>query len=381
MHRAQQTAIIEQLFAHMDAGTTDLSPAEMYQPVASYIDPALAEREREMLFRRLPLVAAHATELPEANDFVTCELAGVHVLIVRQADGSLRAFNNVCRHRGSRLETAEKGSRRLFVCPFHAWSYDGAGALRGLPCEQGFDSLDRKAHGLTRLPVEERHGLVWVVPMAGVPIDVKAHLGQALDAELVAWGLGAYVSERIQRFDVPINWKLLMDGFMEDYHLAVLHKETIGPYFAPNLHLFAAYGQHARLVPARANITKLKGLAPSEVDMLRCTAAVYTLFPASVLVWQNDHFEIWTILPDQKDAGRSHVVARLLAPSREEAEAQKALWDKNWRILMDTVEKEDWVASKDIQESIAGGGQTHFVFGRNEPALQHFHRQIAAATR
>ena len=132
------------------------------------------------------------------------------------------------------------------------------------------------------------------------------------------------------------------------------------------------------MVAARANITKLKEMPPEKVDLTRCAAAVYLLFPASVLVWQNDHFELWTILPDRDDPLRSHVTAWLMAPSAEVAKAQKPLWDKNWKILMDTVEREDWIASRDIQQSIAGGGQSHFVFGRNEPALQHFHQQIAA---
>ena len=379
MDRAQQTATITKLLAHMAAGTTDVAPSEMHHPVTAYVDPAQAVAEREALFTRLPLIACHTTEVAKPNDFLTTDLAGVPVLIVRQPDGSLKAFTNVCRHRGSKVETSERGSKKLFVCPFHAWSYDGAGALRNLPFAPGFCGMDRGDRGLTALPAEERHGLVWVVPTAGVKIDVAAHLGAKLDAEMTAWGLATTVYERHQTFDIPINWKLVVDGFMEDYHLPILHRNTIGPYFAPNLHTFEAFGRHGRMIAARANIAKLAGKPPETIDMLRCSAPVYSLFPSGVLVWQNDHFELWTIMPDRHDPLRSHVTARLLAPSVEEAAAQKPLWDKNWKILMGTVEEEDWIASRDIQNGIAGGGQTHFVFGRNEPALQHFHQQISAA--
>lgn len=379
MDRALQNDIAARLLGHMAARTTDLAPAEMYQPVTAYTDVAHAAREREALFKRLPLVAAHATEVAKTNDFITVDLAGVPVLVVRQADGTLKAFTNVCRHRGSKVESAEQGNRRLFVCPFHAWSYDTTGALRALPFDQGFCGVDKTKRGLTALPVEERHGLVWVVPTPGSGIDVKAHLGDKLDAELTGWGLDRYVFERKQSFDVPTNWKLLVDGFMEDYHLPILHKNTIGAYFQPNLHTFDAYGVNGRMIAARSNIAKLEGKTPESIDLLRCTATVYSLFPSGVLVWQNDHFELWSILPDRSNPLHSRVSARLLAPSAEAALAQKPLWDKNWKILMDTVEKEDWIASNDIQNSIAGGGQSHFVFGRNEPALQHFHAQIAAA--
>lgn len=147
MERALQTQVISKLFAHMAAGTTDVAPAEMYHPASVYTDAAHAAAEREALFKQLPLAACLSTELPKAHDFVTVDLVGVPALIVRQADGTLKAFTNVCRHRGSKVETAERGNRKLFVCPFHAWSYDGEGALRNMPFAQGFCGMDRKDRG------------------------------------------------------------------------------------------------------------------------------------------------------------------------------------------------------------------------------------------
>ena len=341
MDRALQTDIASRLLGHLAAGTTDMATAEMYHPARTYTDREHASHEREALFKSLPIAACLSTELPKPNDFVTVDLVGVPALIVRQEDGALKAFANVCRHRGSKVETAERGNRRLFVCPFHAWSYDGEGSLRNMPFAQGFCGMDRKDRGLNTLPVEERHGLVWVVPSPGGTIDVKEHLGSELDAVLSGWGLASYVYERHQKFDVPVNWKLLVDGFMEDYHLPILHRNTIGPYFAPNLHTFSGYGRNACMIAARANITKLANLPPEQIDVTRCTAAVYLLFPASVLVWQNDHFELWTILPDRHDPLRSHVTAWLMAPSAEMAKEQKDLWDKNWKIMMGTVDKEN----------------------------------------
>lgn len=379
MDRVTQTRIVSQLFAHMAARTTDLAPATMRHPARAYVDPAEARRERETVFARHPLVLGHSSELAAENDFLTADLAGVPALAVRQTDGTVRAFVNLCRHRGAKLESAERGNRRQFSCPFHAWTYDAAGGLRTISYPKGFDGVDRAERGLVELPVEERHGLLWVVPRAGARLDVAAHLGPALDAELAGWGIEGCVFERIQHFDLPINWKLLVDGFMEDYHLTVLHKATVGPYFAANLHTFEAFGPSSRLVAARAGIADLASRPPHEVDLLRCSVIIYALFPSSLLVWQNDHFELWTLSPDQHDACRTRVAARLLAPSAEDALRHKELWDKNWRILMGTVEREDWVSAKAIQDGIFAGGAADFVFGRNEPALQHFHRQIGEA--
>lgn len=379
MERALQTRIVSRLLDHLKAGTTDCMPEEMYHPATSYTDPQVAAAERDALFKRLPLIACVASELPNPHDFVTVDLVGVPALIVRQPDRSLKAFVNVCRHRGAKVETAERGNRKLFVCPFHAWSYDGQGGLRGVPFAEGFCNMDRKERGLNALPVEERHGLVWVVPTPGGTIDVAAHLGAQLDGILTGWGVSSFVKERRQSFDVPVNWKLLMDGFLEDYHIPVLHQGTIGPYFQPHLHAIDTYGPHGSMIAARANITKLADRPPEEIDLRRCAAAVYAIFPASVLIWLTDHFELWTILPDRHDPLRAHATAWLLAPSTETAQEQRDLWDRNWKILMDTVQQEDWVAAREIQSSIAGGAQSHFVFGRNEAALQHFHKQIGAA--
>ncbi len=379
MDRALQTRLASEILRHLAAGTTDLAPEEMPQPIRLYYDPENAAAERAALFRTLPLVAAHGSELPAPGDFVTGDLGGTPVLLVRQEDGTVRAFTNVCRHRGTPVEAEARGNRRVFVCPFHAWSYERDGRLRGISYPEGFTGVDRAQYGLSRLAAEERHGFVWVVPTPGTAIDVGAWLGVDLDRELSQWALARCVCERATHFANATNWKLVMDGFLEDYHLAVLHKQTVGPYFARNLHRFDAFGRHGRLVPVRANIAQVRDLPPEQVDLLHRVIVIYVLFPNALLIWQNDHFEFWTVFPDPKDVGRCRVTARLLAPSAEVVESERALWDRNWKILMDTVEREDWAAARGIQAGLERGGQTHFLFGRNEIALQHFHRQLAAA--
>jgi len=380
MDRALQTEIARRLFAHMAARTTDLAPREMYQPAESYIDPAQATREREKIFRKLPSIVCHESELANPHDYVTADIVGVPVVAVRQPDGTVRAFTNVCRHRGSRLVTAERGNARQFVCPFHAWTYGTDGTLRNIAYPDGFCGVDRGDHSLVRLPCEVRHGLVWVTPVADGALDLDDHLGPELDRELAGWRLDRAVYERSENFDLPINWKLVVDGFMEDYHLCVLHKSTIGPYMMANLHEYSAFRSHSRLVASRASLAKLAEHDPETVDLLPSAIFIYALFPGQILVWQADHFELWTIRPHATDALRATVSARLLAPTAASRETERPLWDRNWKILMDTVQAEDWVAARDIQDGIAGGGQSHFVFGRNEPALQHFHREVARAT-
>lgn len=377
MDRALQTAVATRLVQHYRAGTQDLAPTEMAQPIGHYRDPAYTERERERLLRVMPVVAAHASELPEPGDFVTDTIVGTPVLVVRQPDRSVKAFVNICRHRGTQLEWEASGNRRLFSCAYHAWSYERDGALRTIPLQQdGFPCTDRGEFGLIELPAEERHGIVWVVLTPGAGIDVAAHLGAELDAELGSWGLEHAVQERIDRFDNDFNWKFTIDGFLEGYHLRYLHAKTIGAYFVtPDLALFDQWGVHTRMTLTRKAFEAVADRAPEEIELRTVSIPVYVLFPATVLVWQNDHWELWTSFPDPTDHTRSIARARLMAPTPDSVESERALWDKNWRILMDTVEQEDWRAAAYTQRGLAAA-PAELVFGRNEPCLQHFHRTI-----
>jgi len=377
MERAAQTALAQRILAHHRTGTQDLAPAEMVQPVARYRDPAHAERERERLMRVMPLALCHGSELPEPGDFVTDSLVGTPVLVVRQADGSVRAFVNLCRHRGTQVEWERSGNRRLFTCPYHAWSYERDGGLRNVPLqEDGFPCLDKGEHGLIELPCEQRHGIVWVVLTPDAGIDVAAHLGAELDAELAGWRLDEAVIERLDHFENDFNWKYTVDGFLEGYHLRFLHAKTIGAYFvSPDLALFDCWGPHCRMTLTRKSFEAVADRPASEIDLPTVSIPVYVLFPATVLVWQNDHWELWTSTPDARDHTRSVARARLLAPNADMVESQRALWDKNWRILMDTVEQEDWAAARFTQAGLAAA-PPELYYGRNEPCLQHFHRTI-----
>ena len=371
------TALVREILRHLEAKTTDLAPEVMLQPVSLYRDPEHAAKEREILFRSLPLVIAHSSELARAGDFVTADVAGVPVLLVRQAGGSVKAFVNVCRHRGARLECEGRGNRRGFNCSFHGWSYDLDGRLGAINFPEGFTGIDPAERGLMELPAEERHGFVWVVADGRRKIDVAGFLGAELDRELADWNLERAVAERSAEFESETNWKLVMDGFLEDYHLPILHRKTVGPYFKRNLHLFHGYERHGRFIAPHTNIVEAETRAPEEVDLRQHALVIYVLVPNSVLIWQIDHFEFWTVRPDAKAVDRCRTSVRYLIPSADLVERERARWDKNWKIIMDTVKQEDWPNAAGIQAGLET--QETFVFGRNEPALQHFHRSLARA--
>src|SRR5262249_32809044 len=146
------------------------------------------------------------------------ELCGVPVLLARGRDGELRAFLNVCRHRGARL-LVEQGTvcrKQSLVCPYHAWTYRLDGTLAGMPRSEAFPCLDRAELGLRKLPIAVRHGLIWIVldPSHEGPLDVTTHLGE-LDHELEAIGLARHRFYRQHAVRRATNWKLIVDAFLE----------------------------------------------------------------------------------------------------------------------------------------------------------------------
>ncbi len=377
MQRAVRERVMAEIEEYVASATTAMAPEVMRNPVAEYAQPARLAQEHELL-RSAPIVIGHGARCAEPRSFFTEDAAGVPVLVVRQDDGTLKAFLNVCRHRGAKVELDDCGQRNGFTCPYHAWSYATDGSLRRVSYAECFGDPGDAAAGLVELPVQERHGLVWVVLTPGADIDVAAHLGD-LDDELASYGLDGYVVERDTLLKADLNWKIVVDGFLETYHIKFLHPRTIGPYIRTNLTTFEALGPHGRMVAVRDSYDEVLGKSADEADLIPHVAVIYQLFPNTVLVSQADHFEAWLVFPEGDRPERSASRVMLLAPHPTRDEGEQRIWDLNWKILMQTVLEEDFPVGEAMQQGFASGAQDHLSFGRNEPALQHFHRSLADA--
>lgn len=376
MDRKTLDKIVRQVEELMDRGSTTLWETEGSQVASRYADPAWQAREWQVI-RSNPVIVGHGSRIPKPGDFFTHDLAGVPVLVVRQDDGSVKAMLNVCTHRGARVVTKPEGNRRAFSCPYHAWSYRTDGALLGVPKPEAFPNIDKADHGLQPLPVEERHGFIWVVATPGARIDVAAHLGP-IDAEIASYGAADMVMERQEVLRADMNWKFVVDGFFEVYHFATLHAKTIAPYFHGNYSPFEAFGLHGRMVGVRASFDKVRNQpkdAIADADLIKHLAINYFIFPNTVLVWQGDHFESWTNFPgDRPDQCVAHAQS---ITTREAAQPEfEGKWERNWKVMISTVVEEDWAVSKTIQDSVHAMRGNRVVFGRNEPGLQHFHGQL-----
>jgi len=184
-----------------------------------YSDPAIFETEMQTIWAREWIFAASAAELPSPGSYVTLQLGTYPVIIVRGADGVIRAFHNVCRHRGQRLCAKPAGTSAKLVCPYHQWTYDSDGRLLWAR-DMGAD-FDMAGHGLKPVACAETAGMVFVC-LAATPPDF-ASVQAAADQYTAPHGLGDLKVAHRSRIVEGGNWKLVLENNRECYHCAGSH--------------------------------------------------------------------------------------------------------------------------------------------------------------
>jgi phenylpropionate dioxygenase-like ring-hydroxylating dioxygenase large terminal subunit len=378
MDRQQQIDLLKRLLHHLDNRTTALAEAPWRNEVAVYSDPQHAAREQTLLFRQWPLLMGFASEWPTPGSFRTDDYAGVPLLIVRDRDGRLRAFLNVCRHRGAKVAQG-CGKARLFVCPYHAWSYDLAGKVIGIPDERNFPDVRRERSTLTPLPIAEKYGLVWVMPApaadAATEFDIDPWLG-GLGADLASYDFSSWAFYDKRIVPESMNWKILVDTFHEAYHIGFLHKDSLKEILHGNVTDFVPFGYNHRLVVPRKKLDRLKAEPEQSWDLMWNTSIIYSLFPNTLLIVQGDHVELARIFPREERVDRAVMELALYVPKAPTSEEERTHWDRNMELVLDVVTGEDFPAGRTIQMGLTSGAQTHLVYGRNEPAMIHYHRSL-----
>jgi phenylpropionate dioxygenase-like ring-hydroxylating dioxygenase large terminal subunit len=194
-------------------------------PAWAYHDPRLFEIEKARLFRRHWQIVGHVSDIPEPGDWVTLDIADERAVVIRGHDGVVRAFHNICRHRGTRVVAGEKGRcNKAIVCPFHGWAYNFDGTLRGIAERESFPPLDRRDWGLKPIELEIWQGFLFVrFEASGLPAVAELMAPYAADFE--AFDVPSMV--RIPGNDwqdrLPANWKCLRDVDNEGYHVRQAH--------------------------------------------------------------------------------------------------------------------------------------------------------------
>ena len=385
MQHAEQVRLIEALMARLDAGTNVDAGCQVRNPVSSYTCPDLAGREWQAFFNEHPQVVGLAADLPKPGSFFTCDDFGKPVLCTRDGDGVFRAFLNVCRHRGSIVETEARGRKNLFSCPFHAWGYNLGGELVAVPKESHFGPVDRSCHGLRPLPAEERFGLLWVHPQPDGVMNLDQHLG-ALGPELEDWHLERFMHHGQTTYRHAMNWKLAIDTFGETYHFNTLHRNSLAQDFHGNVQLYDTYERNHRMMLCLKNIETLRDQDPADWHVLSASLPVYYIFPNTQLIIGFAGPTLVRIYPAASDPHNSHSqISFYINPSLDPTKLTGRNADRVADIVSrmegfaDVIRDEDYVAAASAHVGARAGAQEYVTFGRNEPALHHYHNTYRAA--
>lgn len=377
MRHDEQVRVIKTLMGHLDRGTNVDEGAIRRIDASDYTSPERASVEWEAFFRGHPQVIGMSGDLPKAGSFITTHDFGTPLLATRAADGRFRAFANVCRHRGTILEDTPRGERTRFVCPFHAWTFDNTGALIGVPKPDHFGEIDKSCLGLIELPSEERHGLLWVHPKADGKFDAATLLA-GLDEEFETWDFASLVHIGDATYETPMNWKLAIDTFGETYHFEKLHRDTLAPIFYGNVQAYDTYGRNHRMSLCVRSIDMMRSMPECDWNITLGVFPVYYLFPNIQVNIGANAVILVRVYPDGSNP--DHSLSRISFYARPAAlaaapEATAAVPKRFAEIIRD----EDYVAAAASYRGARSGSLEHFLFGRNEPALHHYHKTYREA--
>jgi len=342
MSRETLVELTRRTVSHAQAGTVPQAPDIAQVPASNYYDPQRWELEMDRVFRRTPLVLGFSSEFREPNSYKAMDVAGMPVLIVRGADGELRAFVNMCSHRGAVVVEPGSGTSRRFTCPYHAWNYDTSGNLVGILDRETFGEIDVDCHGLTPLPCAERSGIVFVKLEPGGSMDIDAHLC-GYDAMLDHLGIADAWFVGSQTADGP-NWKVAYDGYLDFYHLPIELDETDWN----DRHLTGGVWTIFPHVSIAGFDVRLEGVEGGGRMYM-----ISTLYPGAT--------------PDTSVTYQNFLAT--FEPTDEFTEAIAAQRE----FLLGVVVDEDYFTGNRIQRALKTGAKPNVIFGRNEAGGQRFH--------
>lgn len=390
MAHQQLIDMTRSLVAHGEADTMDYADQVVRVPASAYTDETRFEEEKHLIFRRLPLMVAPSCELPEPGDFKAMDICGVPLFLSRQKNGEVMAFLNMCTHRGNPIVSGT-GNAARFTCGYHGWTFRQDGDLIGVASPGDFGEIDKRAHCLTRFPVYETAGLIWVTLDPHSTLSIADYLC-GYDALLSAFGFADWTLFSQRTLAGP-NWKTAYDGYLDFYHLPVLHKDTFGADFYNRANYFA-WGPHQRLSTPSKYAIKVSGDDDQQIDLTQMrdedlpyevlVQGVWTIFPhvsiASFYGGGQRGALISQLFPGEH-VGDSLTTQFYLMENQPTSKADIQSAREQFDFLEIVVRDEDYATGKRQHEALCSGLLPEVLFGRNERGGQVFHAWVEKLTK
>jgi phenylpropionate dioxygenase-like ring-hydroxylating dioxygenase large terminal subunit len=337
-----------------------------------YTDPRRFEAERRTVLSKSWQVVCRSAEIANPGEFVTWAGHGETIIVTRQRDGQVGGFHNVCQHRGARIINESSGCARRFTCRWHSWVYDLKGSVVGVPDREDFDEREMDALAAPPVKCAEWGGWVWAVlggPGAAPPL--LEWLGEQITTDLGAYRMQDMKLVEKLVWDVPVNWKVIIDAFNENYHAAHLHSKNTKPQDVRDgrFSTYFVLGRHGMMViPYKGVLPRLR----ETQDHQSLAICHYTLFPTAVFNCNPTHIQLFRSVPLAVDRSRFECWELQYSDGDDEYVTKvNEHWGRLKGVVAEDVEIWDEVAA-----TRQSSGYRRNILNNRECKITAFHRTV-----
>lgn len=367
---ADQIRAIREIPAY---GTQPPEVMTKFYPASAFTSRERFDAEQDRVFRSMAVPVIPSALLNEPGMVVAHGDYGVPMIIARDKGGTIRVYLNACRHKGAKLvEKCEAHKTARFTCPYHSWTFGLDGKLLTIARSDAFEPIDKSEYGLVELPAREYAGLVWVCLDRHREPDF-AHLVPSLAADFEALDVPRAHIYGHRNFKVKANWKLVLEPFMESYHVPRLHASSIGGLFGDVTRIIDRLGPHQRKVAGKINFQP-EMLDQEMTNIHKTVTFAYQIFPNAVLITSPYYTSLMILVPvSERETSVDYYMLTRGAP---ETDKGKELYERSFELVLNVFGNEDFRAAEISQVGLDSGALDRLTYGGMENTIPMYYEEL-----
>ncbi len=346
-----------------------------HYPASNFTASAQFALEQERVFRRMAVPVMPSAMIKAPGTVVAHDGYGLPLLLVRAKDGTVRVFLNACKHKGAKLvESCEVHKASRMTCPYHSWTYGLDGSLLAIARQDAFEAVSKADFALTELASREFGGFIWASLDRHAEPDFSA-LTPELAADFESLELPrAHVYGR-QTFQIKANWKLVLEPFMESYHVPRLHAGSIGALFGDITRVVDQIGPHQRKTAGKINYQP-EMLDIEGENIHKTVTFAYQVFPNAVVITSPYYTTIMILMPvSERETVLDFYMLTLEPPQNQKGED---LYARSLELVLKVFGEEDFRAAEISQVGLESGALEQMTYGGMENTIPMYYEQLEA---
>ncbi len=364
-----QIEAIRKILPHDQARVPEI---DAQRPVEIFTGQDRFDLEQKNIFKKMPVPITVASLL-EPGSVIAHDGYGVPLLVTRTKAGDIHVFLNACQHKGAKLvEGCEVHKQNKMTCPYHAWTFALDGKLVAAARQETFKDLEKHTRNLAELPSCEHGGIVWAILDKTAEADWSS-LHEQIDLDFSAMGIpNARVYGR-RTFELKANWKVVLEPFLEGYHVQRLHAKSIGQLFADVPNVTDVFGLCIRQISGKMNFTP-DALEQPDENIHKTVTHAYQVFPNCVIVTSPYYISVMILMP--RAPGETTVEYFMLVPDLPRTDKGEALYAKSYELIQDVFGGEDFWAAEMSQAGLSSGALDTVVYSGLEETILTFYELL-----